>query len=206
MKVFANPALKVPMSIRRLFSSRRIQLFVAFILFALIASNRFQDAMIDGRTAAFPGDGWGTVGWIIDVSDNVNRRGFDAIWGDLYVSDSIKGGMKHQPGAVNPIWMTIYWIIGNTFEPQNAYDAIGLSATFLIISWGLIPRPLWRKYLITMPIPRCLRRGSLFGIAGFLLARQLSISWLFAMFFGFLLTSFSYFNLRVNGHLTQKIY
>jgi hypothetical protein len=52
----------VPMSIRCLFSSRRIQLFVAFILFALLASNRFQDAMIDGRTAAFPGDGWGTVG------------------------------------------------------------------------------------------------------------------------------------------------
>lgn len=176
MKVFANPALKVPMSIRRLFSSRRIQLFVAFILFALLASNRFQDAMIDGRTAAFPGDGWGTVGRIFDVSDNVNRRGFDAIWGDLYVSDSIKGGMKHQPGAVNPIWKTIYWIIGNTFGPQNAYVAIGLSATFLI------------------------------GIAGFLLARQLSISWLFAMFFGFLLTSFSHFDLRVNGHLTQKIY
>jgi hypothetical protein len=62
VKVFANPALKVPMSIRRLFSSRRIQLFVAFILFALLASNRFQDAMIDGRTAAFPEDGWGTVG------------------------------------------------------------------------------------------------------------------------------------------------
>ena len=32
----------------------------------------------------------------------------------------------------------------------------------LIISWGLIPRPLGRKYLITFPIPRCLRRGSLF--------------------------------------------
>ena len=76
----------------------------------------------------------------------------------------------------------------------------------LIISWGLIPRPLWRKYLITMPIPRCLRRGSLFGIAGFLLARQLSISWLFAMFFGFLLMGFSHFDLRLNVHLTQKIY
>ena len=32
----------------------------------------------------------------------------------------------------------------------------------LIISWGLIPRPLGRKYLITFPIPRCLWRGSLF--------------------------------------------
>ncbi len=32
----------------------------------------------------------------------------------------------------------------------------------LIISWGLIPRPLGRKYLITIPIPRCLRRGSIF--------------------------------------------
>ena len=32
----------------------------------------------------------------------------------------------------------------------------------LIISWGLIPRPLGRKYLITFPMPRCLRRGSIF--------------------------------------------
>ena len=32
----------------------------------------------------------------------------------------------------------------------------------LIISWGLIPRPLGRKYLIPIPIPRCLLRGSLF--------------------------------------------
>ena len=32
----------------------------------------------------------------------------------------------------------------------------------LIISWGLIPRPLGRKYLITFPISRCLRRGSVF--------------------------------------------
>ena len=89
----------------------------------------------------------------------MNRKGFDTIWGDMYVSDSIKGGKKHQPGTVNPIWMTIYWIIGNTFEPQNAYDAIDLSATFLIISWGLIPRPLGRKYLITMPIPPLFAAG-----------------------------------------------
>ena len=32
----------------------------------------------------------------------------------------------------------------------------------LIISWGLIPCPLGRKYLITFPIHRCLWRGSLF--------------------------------------------
>ena len=32
----------------------------------------------------------------------------------------------------------------------------------LIISWGLIPRPLGRKYLIPFPVHRCLWRGSLF--------------------------------------------
>ena len=32
----------------------------------------------------------------------------------------------------------------------------------LIISWGLIPRPLGRKYLITFPIHRCLWQGSSF--------------------------------------------
>ena len=31
----------------------------------------------------------------------------------------------------------------------------------LIISWGLIPRPLGGKYLISILIPCCLRRGSL---------------------------------------------
>lgn len=88
--------------------------------------------MIDGCTVAYPGDSWGTVGLIFDVSDNVSRRGFDAIQSDLHVSESINAEMKHQHSVVNPIWKTIYWIIGNTFERHNTCDAIGICTTLLI--------------------------------------------------------------------------
>ena len=50
------------------------------------------------------------------------------------------------------------------FFSAEMVDAFCLSTLrfCLIISWGLIPRPLGRKYLIPIPIPRCLLRGSIF--------------------------------------------
>ncbi|MCK5899243.1 hypothetical protein KAH02_00395, partial [bacterium] len=47
-------------------------------------------------------------------------------------------------------------------KSDSQYDKKHYIYKILIISWGLIPRPLGRKYLIPIPIPRCLLRGSLF--------------------------------------------
>ena len=46
-------------------------------------------------------------------------------------------------------------------KSDSQYDKKHYIYKILIISWGLIPRPLGRKYLITIPIHSCLRRGSL---------------------------------------------
>ena len=56
--------------------------------------------------------------------------------------------------------------VGFRLFSAEMVDALCLSTLrfCLIISWGLIPRPLGRKYLITIPIPRCLRRGSLLTV------------------------------------------
>ena len=48
--------------------------------------------------------------------------------------------------------------------PAKMVDALCLSTLLFcfMISWGLIPRPLGRKYLIPITIPSCLLRGSIF--------------------------------------------
>ena len=55
-------------------------------------------------------------------------------------------------------------VVGFRLFSAERVDALCLSTLrfFLIISWDLIPRPLGRKYLIPIPIPSCLLRGSLF--------------------------------------------
>jgi len=80
------------------------------------------------------------------------------------------------PVRLNPFWKIQYWILGKFFSPNNVYDSIAFFGYLLI------------------------------GMFGFLVLKELGISFFVSVIGGLLFSNLEHFYTRIQGHLSLAVY
>jgi hypothetical protein len=81
---------------------------------------------------AWPGDGWGSIGWIYDMHAAFDRDGGVDVLGDTYLSDTIGGRLETERRPTATLWKAVYWLVPYAFQaPDDVYDFV-LFATFAL--------------------------------------------------------------------------
>lgn len=102
-----------------------LEALVVVAVLCLVATARYGAAIADDRLVIHnpDGDSTGTVGWICDLVDTIDRRGPSLLYGEVFPSERIVGATEHLP-LINWWWRLRYYVTSKIVRPFNVYEAL----------------------------------------------------------------------------------
>ncbi|WED22000.1 hypothetical protein L3Q72_00870 [Vibrio sp. JC009] len=117
-------------------SIKRMEALAIYLFFIALGVWRYSDVIFSQTMSlANSGDGIATIAGIFAVSEQV--LGYDS---SLFISDMFQferhGGLLAQPGPFSQIWKIVDVVFGGLFEPNTAYDVVGMLGFVLACACG----------------------------------------------------------------------